>query len=239
MSSSRAKGQSSSCSTAFRILATRGVISFRPSQRRASEPSLRTSAATEGPGGRRIPAKYTMLHLVGDVIALLDALGEARAVVVGHDLGALVAWNCALLRPDRVRGVAGLSTAFHRRIAIPPTQAIKGLVGDGYMYMLHFQEPGVAERDFAVMGIRSSLRRGLYGSSGDAPRDQRWRPVGPAGMAFFEGTVDPERPLRGSPRTTSMSMPANSSGRGSRALSTGIAPWTRPGSTWRPLRVRA
>jgi alpha/beta hydrolase family protein len=46
---------------------------------------------------------YTIFHLVGDVIGLLDALGEARAVVVGHDWGAPVAWNTALLRPDRRR----------------------------------------------------------------------------------------------------------------------------------------
>src|SRR5262249_46080488 len=39
---------------------------------------------------------YTMFHLVGDVIGLLDALGEREAVVVGHDWGAPVAWNAAL-----------------------------------------------------------------------------------------------------------------------------------------------
>ena len=56
--------------------------------------------------------QYTQLHLVGDVVGLLDALGEERAVVVGHDWGAPVAWNTALLRPDRVRGVAGLSVPY-------------------------------------------------------------------------------------------------------------------------------
>ena len=52
---------------------------------------------------------YTILHLTGDVIALMDALGEESAVVAGHDWGAPVAWHAALLRPDRVRGVIGLS----------------------------------------------------------------------------------------------------------------------------------
>src|ERR1700732_540656 len=46
---------------------------------------------------------YTQLHLVGDMIGLLDALGEETAVIAGHDFGAPVAWNTALLRPDRVR----------------------------------------------------------------------------------------------------------------------------------------
>src|SRR4051812_23260788 len=49
--------------------------------------------------------QYTQLHLVGDVIGLLDALGEETAYVAGHDWGAAVAWNTALLRPDRVRAV--------------------------------------------------------------------------------------------------------------------------------------
>src|SRR3954452_25088175 len=35
--------------------------------------------------------KYTQLHTVGDVIGLMDALGEQRGVVVGHDWGAPVA----------------------------------------------------------------------------------------------------------------------------------------------------
>ena len=53
--------------------------------------------------------EYTILHLAGDVIGLLDALEEPDAVVVGHDWGAPVAWHTALLRPDRVRGVVALS----------------------------------------------------------------------------------------------------------------------------------
>src|SRR6266566_6573326 len=58
---------------------------------------------------------YSIFHLVGDVVGLLDALGEERAVVVGHDWGGPVAWHAALFRPDRVRGVVGLSVPFRPR----------------------------------------------------------------------------------------------------------------------------
>lgn len=51
---------------------------------------------------------YTLLHLVGDVITLIEELGEEQAVVAGHDWGAPVAWTAAMLRPGRVRAVAGL-----------------------------------------------------------------------------------------------------------------------------------
>ena len=51
--------------------------------------------------------QYTLFHLVGDMVGVLDALDARETVVVGHDWGAPVAWHCALLRPDRFRAVAG------------------------------------------------------------------------------------------------------------------------------------
>src|ERR1044071_3358324 len=44
--------------------------------------------------------QYTIMHLIGDAVGLLDALGAEQAVVVGHDFGAPLAWHAALLRPD-------------------------------------------------------------------------------------------------------------------------------------------
>ena len=41
--------------------------------------------------------QYTLLHLVGDMVGLLDALGQETAVIAGHDWGAPVAWHAALL----------------------------------------------------------------------------------------------------------------------------------------------
>jgi pimeloyl-ACP methyl ester carboxylesterase len=52
--------------------------------------------------------QYTLLHLVGDMLCLLDALGAQQALIVGHDWGAVVAWHAALLRPDRFRAVIAL-----------------------------------------------------------------------------------------------------------------------------------
>ena len=55
---------------------------------------------------------YRMVRLVADNVGLVGALGEEQAVVVGHDWGAPIAWNSALLRPDVFRAVAGLSVPF-------------------------------------------------------------------------------------------------------------------------------
>ena len=58
---------------------------------------------------------YNILQLSGDIIGLVDALGETGAVIVGHDWGAAVAWHCALLRPDIFRAVVLLSVPYLRR----------------------------------------------------------------------------------------------------------------------------
>src|SRR5262245_52328676 len=91
--------------------------------------------------------QYTQLHLVGDMVALLDALGDATAVIVGHDWGAPVAWNAALLRPDRFRAVAALSVPYSPRGGARPTEQLARAAADSFMYMLYFQTPGVAEAE--------------------------------------------------------------------------------------------
>jgi pimeloyl-ACP methyl ester carboxylesterase len=109
--------------------------------------------------------QYTIFHLVGDLIGVLDALDAKSAVVVGHDVGASVAWQAAQMRPDRVRAVVGLSVPFRPRAKARPTSAMPR-TADAEFYMLYFQEPGVAEAEFEN-DPRSTLRSMLYGASGE------------------------------------------------------------------------
>jgi pimeloyl-ACP methyl ester carboxylesterase len=111
---------------------------------------------------------YTQFHLVGDIVGLVGALGERQAVVVGHDWGAPVAWNAALWRPDIFRAVAGLSVPFSDRAPIAPTAGMRALFGDNFFYILYFQRPGVAEHELQH-NVRATLRRLLFGGSGNAP----------------------------------------------------------------------
>ncbi|MGX1369309.1 pimeloyl-ACP methyl ester carboxylesterase [Streptomyces canus] len=108
---------------------------------------------------------YSILHLVGDVVGLVHALGEESAFVVGHDWGAPVAWHTALLRPDVVRGVAGLSVPPPFRGERPPLQTMQERFG-GRFYWNYFNLPGVADAEFGA-DPRSALRRLLVGASGD------------------------------------------------------------------------
>lgn len=108
------------------------------------------------------PAKveqYTQLHLVGDIIGLMDALGEPQAIVAGHDWGASVAWNMALFRPDRIRGVIGLSVPYSPRGQASMLTAMRSVLGNGF-YMSYFQQPGVAEAEFE-RDVRTTMRKFL------------------------------------------------------------------------------
>ncbi|MCH2184995.1 alpha/beta hydrolase [Myxococcota bacterium] len=90
---------------------------------------------------------YDIDHLTGDLVGLLDALEIEQAIFVGHDWGGFVAWAMPVLHADRTLGVIGVNTPYMARSPIPPTQALRMAAGDdeGSIYILWFQEPGVAE----------------------------------------------------------------------------------------------
>ena len=132
---------------------------------RAVAPDMR------GYGGTGAPAEidqYTLFHIVGDMVGLLDALGEERAVIAGHDWGAPVAWHAALMRPDRFRAVIGLSVPYRSRGPVRPT-TVMPQAADAVFYQLYFQTPGVAEAEFEL-DTRRFIRGTLYSMSGDMPR---------------------------------------------------------------------
>ncbi len=124
--------------------------------------------------------QYTLFHLVGDMVGLLDALGEPNAVIVGHDWGAPVAWTAALLRPDRFSRVIGLSVPFVPRGPHRPTSRMPQ-TDDAVFYQLYNQIPGAAEADMES-DIRFFLRGNLLALSGDGPFRTREPGLGPALM---------------------------------------------------------
>jgi pimeloyl-ACP methyl ester carboxylesterase len=109
--------------------------------------------------------QYTIFHLVGDVVGLLDAFETPSAVVIGHDWGAVVAWQAARLRPDRFRAVVNLSVPYRPRGPAHPT-SLMPQTPDAQFYQLYFQAPGVAEAEFEK-DPRLTLRANLFGVSGE------------------------------------------------------------------------
>jgi pimeloyl-ACP methyl ester carboxylesterase len=108
-------------------------------------------------------SSYTLLHLVGDLIALIEELGEEQAVVVGHDWGAPVAWVAAMLCPDKVRAVAGLSIPPILPGGMVPPSITGAQYGEGF-YQVYFQQPGIADAEAARPG-RVRCRRVFFSMS--------------------------------------------------------------------------
>lgn len=118
-----------------------------------------------GYGGTSKPddiGAYTIFDNVGDMTALVEALGEKKAIVVGHDWGAPVAWHCALFRPDVFRAVAALSVPHGWRGKGRPLELL-AKKGTQNFYWQYFQTPGVVEAEFA-RDWNHAIRAVLYGS---------------------------------------------------------------------------
>lgn len=128
---------------------------------------------------------YDILHLTGDLVALLDDAGVERATLVGHDWGSMVVWQTALLHPERVHAVCGMSVPFVPRPAVPPTVAWRRIFDGRFFYILYFQEPGVADADLGA-DAGKTMRRMLCGLRGGGMSGA------PDGRGFVERLPEPE-----------------------------------------------
>jgi pimeloyl-ACP methyl ester carboxylesterase len=121
------------------------IPALRSAGFRVVAPDMRGYGASSAPA--EIEA-YDVISLCGDLCGLLDALGEESAIFVGHDWGANVVWQLAVLDPTRVRAVAGLSVPFAPRAPAAPLPILRRHIGDDF-YIVWFQEPGVADAALA------------------------------------------------------------------------------------------
>jgi len=160
---------------------------------RVVAPDMRGYGRSERPEATE---KYTLLHHVGDMVGLVDALGESSAVIAGHDFGATVAWQAALMRPDRFDAVIALSAPFRSRGfggTVPPT-TLMPRNDNAIFYQLFLQTPEAE----AALGrdTRRTFRSQFYAMSGDAPAA--------AGNGFANGMV----PLNGAGLADPAELPA-------------------------------
>jgi len=106
---------------------------------------------------------YSIFDTTGDMVALVSALGEKQAMIVGHDWGAPVAWAAATFRPDIFTKVAGLSVPPPTRGRSRPLDSLRES-GVTNFYWQYFQTPGVAEAEFErdiALTMRKVLGRGV------------------------------------------------------------------------------
>ena len=145
---------------------------------RAIAPDLRGYGDSSCPVA---PDRYTLFDIVGDLIGLMNALSIRRAIVVGNDWGATVAWQMALMRPDRIAGVIAFGVPMMGRPPLPPTQLFPR-TDDALFYTLYFQQQGIAEREFG-RDVDATLRKIYHAASGEAgPRKPGDGTPNPFGM---------------------------------------------------------
>ncbi len=103
-------------------------------------------------------AAYGVEALVGDVLAVADAVGAATFHLVGHDWGASVSWSLAAAHPERVRTLTALSVphlaAFGRALREDPEQQRLSA------YIGRFRKPGEAEE--ALLAHDATALRAIY-----------------------------------------------------------------------------
>ncbi|MEU1790780.1 alpha/beta hydrolase [Streptomyces sparsogenes] len=116
-------------------------------------------------------AAYRMLDLIEDNVAVVRALGEETAVIVGHDWGATIAANSALLRPDVFRAVGLLSVPYAPRGGPRPSEVFARMGGEEELYVSYFQEPGRAEAEIEpdVRGWLAGIYAALSADTMPAP----------------------------------------------------------------------
>lgn len=174
--------------------------SWRHQMQAVAEAGYRAAAPdVRGYGGSDKPYEieaYSMEAITGDMAALAHALQPGEpAVIVGHDWGAPIAWNSALLHRERFRAVAGLSVPY-----IPPGEhaAIdvfkhfftrRGL----FFYQVYFQEEGIAEVELEA-DPAETIRKFYYANSGDAPEGS-WPADKKHGDSLLHRLPEPPMPL--------------------------------------------
>ena len=126
-----------------------------------------------GYGGSSKPHEidaYTMQQLAGDVAAVAQHFSDSPVILFGHDWGAPIVYNTALLHPNAIRAVAGLSVPFMPQGETSMLDLMRQLYADKFFYQLYFQAEGVVEAEVEA-DIPTALKKIYYALSGDAPLD--------------------------------------------------------------------
>jgi pimeloyl-ACP methyl ester carboxylesterase len=135
-------------------------------------------------------AAYTLRQLASDVVAVIDHFGSEPAILFGHDWGAPIVWHAALLHPDRIRAVAGLSVPYRPRGPVSFIDAVRSIYKGKFFYQIYFQQEGVAEAELEA-DVARGLRMTYFALSGEAPLNS-WLAPKPPEAKVLDGLIDPQ-----------------------------------------------
>jgi len=112
---------------------------------RAIAPDQRGYGMTDAPPD---VSDYGAGELIADIQGLLDSLDIESAVFVGHDWGAMLLWQMAMLAPERIEKLVILNIPHFPRSPVDPIEVMRQRLGDDF-YIVNFQNSDEADRAFA------------------------------------------------------------------------------------------
>lgn len=140
-------------------------------------------------------AAYDILNLTGDLVGLVNALGERQATIVGHDWGSIVAAHAALLRPDLFRALALCSVPYLPRSRVRPAVHFASNTQEHHFYQEYFQTPGRVERELEE-DVRRALLGVYYTAGGESRRHPEHARIGfmafPKNARFVDSLAYPD-----------------------------------------------
>lgn len=124
---------------------------------RAVAPDLRGYG--DSPQPREVDA-YRIPAVAEDVAELIESLGGAPCVLVGHDWGAATAWTLAMTRPDLIRKLVILNVPHPSAIAREVRRSFRQKLN--LTYQLFFQLPVLPELFMRMFGRMLMRRAGSF-----------------------------------------------------------------------------
>lgn len=157
---------------------------------RVAAPDVRGYGGTDKP-----PAveDYSLEAITGDMAALVATLStDGSAIIIGHDHGAPIAWTSALLYPDTLRAVAGLSVPYTPPGPMPGIDLFRQIyTAQGkFFYYVYFQDEGVAEAELEA-DTRRSVELFTYFASAEGVTGGLLPGDKPANAKLFDGMPEP------------------------------------------------
>tara|TARA_B110000091_G_scaffold102737_1_gene111693 strand:+ start:43 stop:1125 length:1083 start_codon:yes stop_codon:yes gene_type:complete len=145
------------------------IVSLANAGYRVVAPDMRGFGESEAPPN---VDDYDVMHTSADLVGILDALEEETAVLVGHDWGAIVAWQTVLMHPTRFTALINMSVPYRGRPAQSPMERMRQAAGDNFHYIVYHNEPGgvaEAEYDANPRGLISHVYLGIAANSETLP----------------------------------------------------------------------
>ena len=145
------------------------IVSLANAGYRVVAPDMRGFGESQAPPN---VYDYDVLHTSADLVGILDALGEESAILVGHDWGAIVAWQTVLLNPTRFSALINMSVPYRGRPSQSPMERMRQSAGDNFHYIVYHNESGgvaEAEYDANPRGLISHVYLGIAANSETLP----------------------------------------------------------------------